>query len=57
MFALFSQLFWSFLKFGFFQKWGDKPYTKAVKQDISVSFSKVQQSNNFLKEPGYLTKT
>ena len=30
---------------------GDKPYTKAVKQDILVKFSKVQQSsNNFSKK-------
>ena len=38
MFVPFSRLFWPFLKFGFFPKWGDKPYTKAVKHDILVNF-------------------
>ena len=33
---------------------GDKPYTKAVKKDILVNFSKVQQfSNNFSKKCDY----
>ena len=36
-----------------FQKWGDKPYTKAVKQDIFSHFSKV---TIFSKQPDYLTE-
>ena len=27
MYFLFFRLFWPFYKFGFFRKWGDKPYT------------------------------
>ena len=40
MFVLFSRKFWSFLEFGSFSKMGDKPYTKAVKQDIFSQFFK-----------------
>ena len=33
----------------FLRKWEDKPYTKAVKQDVLVNFAKIQQiSDNFL---------
>ena len=38
MFVQLSCFFLPFLRFGFFRKWGDKPYTKAVKQNVSVSF-------------------
>ena len=38
MFVLFSRLFGHFESLAFFRKWGDKPYTKAVKHDISVKF-------------------
>ena len=65
MFALFSQLFWSLSKFGFSQKLEgggggglDKPYTKAVKQDIFSQFFKSTAKVTFFSiKPGYLTKT
>ena len=38
MFVIFSRLFGHFESLAFFRKWGDKPYTKAVKQDILVKF-------------------
>ena len=38
MFVLFSRLFGHFESLAFFQKWGDKPYTNAVKLDILVKF-------------------
>ena len=38
MFVLFSRLFGYFESLAFFRKWGDKPYTKAVKPDILVKF-------------------
>ena len=33
MFVLFSRLFGHIQSLAFFRKWGDKPYTKAVKHD------------------------
>ena len=54
MFVLFPRLFWRFCKFGLF---GDKPYTKAVKQDVLVNFSRVQKlSNNFSKRVAIIKK-
>ena len=38
MFVLFSRLFGHFESLAFFRKWGDEPYTKAVKHDILVKF-------------------
>ena len=38
MFVLFSRLFGYFESLAFFRKWGDKPYTKAVKRDNLVKF-------------------
>ena len=38
MFVLFSRLFGHFESLAFFRKWGNKPYTKAVKHDILVKF-------------------
>ena len=43
MFVLFFWLFGHFESLAFFQNGGDKPYTKAVKHDILVNFSKIQQ--------------
>ena len=47
MFVLFSR-FLAILQVWLFSKMGDKSYTKAVKQDISVNFFKF--SNNFSKK-------
>ena len=41
MFVLFSRLFGHFETLAFFRNWGDKPYTKAVKQDVFKQFFKV----------------
>ena len=38
MFVPFSGFFGHFESLAFFPKWGDKPYTKAVKHDILVNF-------------------
>ena len=38
MFVLFSRLFCHFENLAFCRKWKDKPYIKAVKQDVSVNF-------------------
>ena len=38
MFVLFSRLFGHFESLAFYRKWGDKPYTTAVKHDILVKF-------------------
>ena len=38
VFVLFSRLFGHFESLAFFRKWGDKPYTKAVKYVILVKF-------------------
>ena len=38
MFVPFFRLFWPFESLALFPKWGDKPYTKAVKHDILVNF-------------------
>ena len=58
MFVLFSLLFWPIWKLGFFRKWRDKPYTKAVRQDVLVNSLKVQQlRNNFAKKHGYFDQT
>ena len=38
MFVPFSGFFCHFESLAFFPKWGDKPYTKAVKHDILVNF-------------------
>ena len=38
MFVLFPQLVGHFESLVFFRKWGDKPYTNAVKHDILVKF-------------------
>ena len=38
MFVPFFRLFGHFESLAFFPKWGDKPYTKAVKDDILVNF-------------------
>ena len=43
MFVLFAWLFGHFENLAFYRKYGDLSYTKAVKQDIFVDFSKVQQ--------------
>ena len=57
MSVLFSRLFGRFETLAFSRKWGDKPYTKAVMQDVLVNFSKVEQvSNNFSKKQAILTK-
>ena len=54
MFVLFSCLFGQFEILAFLSKMGHKPYTKAVKQDVLVNFSKIQQlSNRFSKNRGY----
>ena len=54
MFVLFSRLFGHFESLAFFRKWGDKPYTKAVKHHIWSNF---ERYNNkvaiFRKKPGY----
>ena len=39
--SMFVQLSWLFCRFyglAFFRKWGDKPYTKVVKQDVLIDF-------------------
>ena len=47
-FLLFSQFFFSYFEsLFFFRNRGDKPYSKAVKLDILVNFSKVQQKCQF----------
>ena len=43
MFAYISGFFGHFERLAFFAKWGDKPYTKAVRHDIFVNFLKIQQ--------------
>ena len=40
MFVLFSWLFGHFETLAFFSKMGDKPHTKAVKQDVFSQFFK-----------------
>ena len=40
MFVLFSRLFCHSESLAFCRKWEDKPYTKAVKQDVLVNFLK-----------------
>ena len=34
MFVLYSLIFGHFESLAFFRNWGDKPYTRAVKQDV-----------------------
>ena len=54
MFVPFSRLFGHFESLAFFQKWRDKTYTKAVKKDSFVNFSRVKHlSVNFSKNCGY----
>ena len=43
MFVLFSQDLAYFESSAFFKKWGIKPHTKAVKQNVCSQFLKVQQ--------------
>ena len=59
MFVLFSQgLFGHFESSPFFEKWGYKLHTKAVKQDDCSQFLKVQQLSQFvLKSPATLRKS
>ena len=38
MFVLFSRRFDHFKSLAFFLKWGDRPYTKAIKHGILVKF-------------------
>ena len=54
MFVLFSLLFSHFESLAFFESGGDKPYTKAVKQDIFSQFFKGSTiCNNYSKKGNY----
>ena len=58
MFVLVSQIFGHFQSLAFSRKWGDKPYTRVVEQDVLVNLSKVQQlSNNVSKKCGYFDQS
>ena len=49
IFVLFSRLFGHFESLAFFSKMGNKPYTKPVKHDVLVNFSKIKQVAIFQK--------
>ena len=48
--SYFPQFFGHFESLAFFQKWGDKPHTKAVKQDVCSQLLKVEQLSPFFKK-------
>ena len=54
----FSGFFGHFESLAFFPKWGDKPYTKAVKHDILVNFERYNNKlvTIFQKRQAILTK-
>ena len=57
MFMFVLWLFGHFESLAFLRKWGDRSYTKVIKQHILLNFSKVRQlSNNVSKSAVILTK-